>query len=538
MERRHLAGIGRQAKTSNENRRKQLGKTTRPVVEGQSCLAVGKPSTPAPAGWEWRKLTEIARLESGHTPSKSKSAYWNGDFAWIGISDARQYDGDVIDDTEKHITQAGLDNSSARLLPPRTVCLSRTASIGYCVIMGREMATSQDFINWVCSDELYPEFLQYVFRAEHDALLRFGEGSTHQTIYFKDAKRFHVCVPDVPTQKRIVARLDSLLARREKAEHYLTAIPPLIDQFRQSVLARAFTGELTADWRKNHPDVEPASELLERIKVERREKWIENYARKLADRARKRNEKKGKKFTDEDWQAYFDKKVKVGAKKYEKPEAVDPEAERLPEIPETWEWVRLEDLIADIQAGKSPSAGSRPAKADEHGVLKVSALSWGKFLPQENKVLPADYKIRPRTLVREGDLLFSRANTTELVGAVVLVRDEYPNLMLSDKTLRLVPASKQVNLEVLLYALRTPEVRDYFEARATGTSDSMRNLSQDKIMGAPIALPPLAEQQKLVQLLADASGFIQSTETNVSDLVGDLERLNSSMLAGALSGAE
>jgi type I restriction enzyme S subunit len=96
-------------------------------------------------------LTVLARLESGHTPSRKHPEYWGGNIPWIGIQDARANDGQVIEDTEEKTNELGIENSSARVLPEKTVCLSRTASVGYVVIMGRPMATSQDFVNWVCS---------------------------------------------------------------------------------------------------------------------------------------------------------------------------------------------------------------------------------------------------------------------------------------------------------------------------------------------------------------------------------------------------
>lgn len=142
------------------------------------------PQTEPPPGWTWVPLLRLARQESGHTPSRGVAAYWNGDIPWIGIRDAGAHHGAVITDTAQHVTQAGLDNSSARLLPAQTVCLSRTASVGYVVVMGRPMATSQDFVTWTCSPAMLPDFLKYALLAEGDDIRRFGKGSTHTTIYF------------------------------------------------------------------------------------------------------------------------------------------------------------------------------------------------------------------------------------------------------------------------------------------------------------------------------------------------------------------
>src|SRR4029453_18569671 len=92
---------------------------------------------------------------------------------------------------------------------------SRTASVGYVVVMGRDMATSQDFVNWVCSDALNPLFLKYVLLAERQALETFAVGSVHQTIYFLEVKAFHVCMPERGQQDLIVDVLGSIDAKIE-----------------------------------------------------------------------------------------------------------------------------------------------------------------------------------------------------------------------------------------------------------------------------------------------------------------------------------
>jgi type I restriction enzyme S subunit len=121
-------------------------------------------------------------------------------------------------DTEQHTNAAGIENSSARLLPMHTVCLSRTASVGYVVVMGRPMATSQDFVNWVCGEQLDWRFLKYILLAERESYTRFAHGTTHQTIYFPEVKAFHVCLPPRSEQDRIAGVLGAL---DDKIEHNL-----------------------------------------------------------------------------------------------------------------------------------------------------------------------------------------------------------------------------------------------------------------------------------------------------------------------------
>jgi type I restriction enzyme S subunit len=166
------------------------------------------PSTPAPAGWQWMRLTDLARLESGHTPSRRHPEYWGGTIPWISLQDARDHNGGYIDDTTEHTNEIGIANSSARILPEHTVCLSRTASVGYVVVTRQPMATSQDFVNWICHKHLDHNFLKYVFVTEGEDLLRFASGAVHSTIYFPEAKAFHICLPSITEQQRIVRILD------------------------------------------------------------------------------------------------------------------------------------------------------------------------------------------------------------------------------------------------------------------------------------------------------------------------------------------
>jgi type I restriction enzyme, S subunit len=185
-------------------------KATTGVIRGRYALSVGRPDDVAPQRWQWTPLSEVARLESGHTPSRAKAEYWDGGIPWIGIRDATENHGRTIYATKQTVTQAGIDNSSARLLPAGTVCLSRTASVGYVVVMGCPMATSQDFVNWVCSDAIDHRFLKYVLLAEHDSMLRFASCTTHQTIYYPEAKAFYVCLPTKEEQVQVADILTSL----------------------------------------------------------------------------------------------------------------------------------------------------------------------------------------------------------------------------------------------------------------------------------------------------------------------------------------
>lgn len=201
------------------------------VIPGDFSLSVGRPLTEHPSKWPWTPLADVARLESGHTPSRQHPEYWGGDIPWIGIRDATGNHGRTIHDTTQRTNELGIANSSARVLPAGTVCLSRTASVGYVVVMGIPMATSQDFVNWVCGPSINHLYLKYVLLAERNSFLRFASGTTHQTIYFPEVKAFHVALPPIGTQRRIVEilqpfddRLETLRRTSEKLLAFSSAL--------------------------------------------------------------------------------------------------------------------------------------------------------------------------------------------------------------------------------------------------------------------------------------------------------------------------
>jgi type I restriction enzyme S subunit len=170
------------------------------------------------------------------------------------VGDARSSHGSVAHDTREHINALGIQNSAAVLLPPETVCLSRTGSIGYSVRLGREMATSQGFVNWICGEHLLARFLQHLFMAENAFLHRISEGVAHTTIYFPEAKAFHVALPPLPEQRRIVEALEMHLARMDATVTSLHRVRAHLKRYRTAILLAAVEGRLSGGqigWRED-----------------------------------------------------------------------------------------------------------------------------------------------------------------------------------------------------------------------------------------------------------------------------------------------
>ncbi|MBB1055725.1 restriction endonuclease subunit S [Dietzia sp. B44] len=192
---------------------------TTAVVPGRGVLSIGNPGTELPGGFSWTPLSALARLESGHTPRRSNPEYWDGGIPWIGIRDATANHGQRIDQTLQTISELGLENSSTRLLPEGTVCLSRTASVGYVLQIDTSMCTSQDFVNWVCGPELIPDYLRYALVWEAESIRQWAYGSTHRTLYFPEAKAINIALPSLEVQRattEVLGALDDKIAANRR----------------------------------------------------------------------------------------------------------------------------------------------------------------------------------------------------------------------------------------------------------------------------------------------------------------------------------
>ena len=237
----------------------------------------------------------------------------------------------------------------------------------------------------------------------------------------------------------------------------LATAPGGVARLRELILTLAVQGKLVPQ----DPADEPASVLLQKIRAEKDRLTAEG-------------------------------KIKKG-----KPLAAIAEEEKPFELPVGWEWVRFGTVVNASEAGWSPTCIGSPRRHGHWGVLKVSAVSWGRFDPTANKELPSELAPKPEYEVKDGDFLLSRANTAELVARSVVVGVAEPQLMLSDKIIRL-EVSSQMNRAFLNMVNNANYSRAYYAANASGTSSSMKNVSREVVLALPVPLPPLAEQSRIV----------------------------------------
>lgn len=290
-----------------------------------------------PEGWKKTTLGAEFEWSSGGTPKSGVPAYYeNGSIHWLNISDLN--DG-LISYAEKKITELGLQESSAKIVPQGSVLIAIYGSIGKLGINTIPLATNQA----ICFTKKIPEyilnkFLFYYLLSIRNQLISMGKGGTQQNISQTVLKSVPFFYPtSKETQQAIVNKIESLFDEIDEGIGRLKTAAQQIQQYRQSLLKNAFNGELTKEWRSKHAETLPSeNELLAQIQTTREQ----HHAQQLAD-----------------WQtavSQWEQNGKEG-KKPSKPKALTQAVkfeENVTDLPSEWIWGKLSDL-GELARGKS-----------------------------------------------------------------------------------------------------------------------------------------------------------------------------------------
>ena len=157
------------------------------------------------------KIEEIGTVVGGGTPSTKNDNYYGGNISWITPKDLSNYSNRYIYHGERNITEEGLNNSSAKLVPTDTILMTSRAPIGYLALAGKKVATNQGFKSIICNEEIVsPKYLYYLLQNKMDNIKSLGTGSTFSEISGKVVKNIEVSLPNLLNQKRVEKVLDSI----------------------------------------------------------------------------------------------------------------------------------------------------------------------------------------------------------------------------------------------------------------------------------------------------------------------------------------
>ena len=205
-----------------------------------------------PDGWEWKKLGDLAKFQSGGTPSRSNKTYWdNGNIPWVKISDIT--DEMYVTNTEEFITKAGLDNSSAKLFPKNTILYTIFATIGKIGILDIEATTNQAISGIQPKNNVDLFYMYYGLKFITNEVQKVSTGVAQNNINLTKLKEQWFPLPPLEEQKRIVAKLDNLFAKIDKAIDLHQKNIDEADIFMESVLNDVFV-ELNGVYQKRQLD--------------------------------------------------------------------------------------------------------------------------------------------------------------------------------------------------------------------------------------------------------------------------------------------
>ena len=266
---------------------------------------------PIPKGWRWARMGDVATIVGGGTPRTDREEYFGGDVPWITPADLSGYKEKMISRGARNISQEGLANSGARLLPAKTILFSSRAPIGYVAIAENPVATNQGFKSFILGNELLPEYVYYYLQRAKELAVALASGTTFLEISGKNAARLPIPIPPLPEQRRIVGEIEKQFSRLEEGVGALRRVQANLKRYRAAVLKAACEGQLV-----------PTEAELAKAKKRKFETGEELLARILAER----------------------RKNGHGRGKYKEPAA--PDTSMLGKLPEGWAWANGGQLFS------------------------------------------------------------------------------------------------------------------------------------------------------------------------------------------------
>jgi len=437
-----------------------------------------------PVHWAWVKLGEVGTIVGGGTPRRDNPDFYkNGTIPWATPTDIDQKEILTIFRTAEKITEEAVKGSSAKVLPAGTVLFSSRASIGKIAIAGTELATNQGFANIIPSSILDSKYLAYGLRYFTKNIERLGSGTTYVEVAKSSLKDFYFPLAPLGEQKRIVAKAEALLAESKTAREALDKVPDLLRRFRQSVLAKAFRGELT----QRDPNDEPALKLLEKIKQRTQTKLMES----------------------ED----------------EKPSG-------LSELPEEWIWIRLGNLIESMKNGLY-----KPLRFYGPGIpcLRMYNIEDGKIVWRNVKEMILSDKETDEYSLQENDILLNRVNSRELVGKAAVIPRGIGKVVFESKNIRIRVRQEFVDPRYVSYFLLTHYARDQIELECKQTV-GMATVSQEDIKSWFIPYTSLNEQKRVVVRIEEAFSLSDQVEAAAKRARERAEKIDQAILTKAFKG--
>lgn len=440
-----------------------------------------------PKNWVETKLDIVANIQSGGTPSRSNSKYWNGKIPWVKISDINDF---YVDRTEEFITEDGLKNSSTRIFPKGTILFTIFATIGKIGVLKIDAATNQAIAGITPVNLINDKFLTYSLIELANSVSSQGKGVAQKNINQTILKNTPIALPPLPEQDRIVAKLDALFGQLDVMKQSLERIPQLLANFKQQVLTQAVTGKLTEAWREG-------KELgkLEKLFYE-------------IDKGRSKSKSK-----------------KIRENKIEIRNDLE-----LNNLPKQWKWVNLFYFVDDNDAFRYGVVQPGNDVEGEQKLIRVKDLLNGQVLVDGLRGISFNIDSKYKSArVKKGDLLVSIVGT---IGRTAIIQDPCQGFNIA-RALAKVPL-KNINGIYVKYFIDSLQGQNWLVGDAREVARKTLNLEQLKTL--PIPVPPIEEQQEIVNRVESLFAKADAIEAQYQSLKAKIDSLPQAILHKAFKG--
>jgi type I restriction enzyme S subunit len=445
-----------------------------------------------PQSWVWAKMLDILDYEGGSQPPKKEFIYEPRE-GYVRLMQIRDFG-------DKPFPTYVPDNKRLKKATREDLLLARyggstgSDSLGR-ICTGLDGAYNVALAKLIFSrDVLEKGYVRYLFLGPWFREKVSQNSRSCQTGFNReDVEDIEFPIAPLAEQRRIVAKLETLLGKVDACQQRLAKIPVLLKRFRQSVLAAACSGRLTADWREENPTAANYSITLELIRKRR-----EAEAKTAAQKEKLREIFSVVEENDTD------------------------------ELPEGWGFAALNKLCSSFDYGtstKSQTAGKIPVL--RMGNIQSGEIDWSDLVFTSDNEEITDYALQPNTV------LFNRTNSPELVGKTAIYRGERPAIF-AGYLIRINPLP-ELDPEYLNHCLNTNYAKEFcLRVRTDGVSQS--NINAQKIGSFELPLPPLSEQQEIVRRVGALFALADQIEARFQKAQTQVHKLTPSILARAFRG--
>jgi type I restriction enzyme S subunit len=445
--------------------------------------------TELPDGWLLCRMGDVAELIGGGTPKSSDQSNFGADHPWITPADLSGFEGIYIADGARRLSEKGLNESSARLVPKGSVLFSSRAPIGYVAIAANELATNQGFKTFLCRTGIVPEYVFQYLRFAKPLAERMASGTTFLEISGGRCKEIPIPLPPTAEQKRIAAKVEAVLAKANAARQRLAKVQAILKRFRQSVLAAACSGRLTEDWREALPADETGTALLNSLKSAR----VEVGTRRLPT-------------ADEDAQ----------------------EAEAQADLPASWAWTSIGECF-QVCVGGTPSRKEPRYWNGNVAWVSSGEVNFCRITTTSETITELGLENSNTKLHPPGTVLIGMIGEGKTRGQAAILD---------------IPACNNQNAAAIRVSVTPipPEFVYYWLAsqyettRGRGAGNSQPALNKQRVERISFPLPPLPEQDEIVRRVSALFALADKIEARLAAATAAVNRITQSVLAKAFRG--